>query len=68
MGGKGKHGSPRTGGYRDPLKLVMLPKSLEPPGFPFCHLSGNPVESIKYYRGRRLGESRFRGRHCGWSV
>lgn len=26
----GKHGSPRTGGYSDPLKLAMLWQSLEP--------------------------------------
>lgn len=53
------HGSPS-----DPLKLAMLQESLEPLGVPFCHLSGNPVEGTKFYRGRRLGEDRFRDSYC----
>lgn len=46
-----EHGSPRAGGYSDPLELALLRESLEPPRFPFCLCSGNPVEGAKFYRG-----------------
>lgn len=61
-----KHGSPRAGGYSDPLELALLRESLEPPRFPFCLCSGNPVEGAKFYRGGGLGTGRCRDRE--WLV
>lgn len=58
----GKHGSPRTGGYSDPLKLAMLWESLEPRGFPerrqwepLCLLSGNPCGKHKILQRQEVG-------------
>lgn len=41
-------------------------ESLEPPGFPFCPRSGNPIEGAKFYRGGGLGKGRCRDRE--WLV
>lgn len=42
----------------------MLQKSLEPQGFPFCSLSGNPVED-RILQGLEAGEGRCRDKEAG---